>query len=645
MSASARASGKDQVPDWVREAAAQKLPTYPALTKAVVLLDDHTYTVAADGTRTEHVRRVVRILRPQGRDFGTLYAHVSNAEKLKFVHLWGIGPDGHEHAVKDNEQTEVSVGASFELYTDDRARGGSVPALGPGTVAAIEYQVQDRPFENDIIWIPSESIPVLKERLTISLPDGFQQKSSWKGQASAKPVDLEKNRTLWEVTDLPALEHEDLELAPGELSLAARLDVFYYAPGAVGPQTLRGDWKDIGLWFEALARDRNKPDPAITAKAQELVAGKTGFREQVEAISSFVQSGIRYVAIEIGVGGYQPHPAADIFRYRYGDCKDKATLLSAMLSSVGIRSTWVLVDVERGMAKEAPSIYGDHMIGAIELPGSYKPEGMYSIVNTSGGKRFLLFDPTWEKTPFGHIEHELQGTDALLVDGPASQVIHIPMLDPAQNRLERRATFKLAEDGGISGSIHEQRIGDMARQRRYLFTEANGKQQTEFFEHLLSRDLLSFQLSQMKPDNVRDLSKDFTLDYSLQVPHFAQQAGPLLMVRPRVLGSETFALDRPGARRNGIPIQLGSTRSIHDLDDLEMPAGYTVDELPPPTDLDLGFASYNSHVTVSGQTLHYDRTYTVREMTIPAERYGDVEKLARTIAADEQNTAVLKRQP
>src|SRR5256885_1816734 len=83
-----------------------------------------------------------------------------------------------------------------------------------------------------------------------------------------------------------------------------------------------------------LAKDRNKPDPAITAKAQELVQGKTGFRDRVDAIASFVQSDIRYVAIEIGIGGNQPHAAADTFKARYGDCKDKATLLSSMLNAV-----------------------------------------------------------------------------------------------------------------------------------------------------------------------------------------------------------------------------------------------------------------------------------------------------------------------
>src|ERR1700723_1861776 len=68
----ALASRPDNVPDWVRTAAQQKLPQYPPDTNAVVLLEDTTYTVAPDGSATEHFRSVVKILRPQGRDEGRI---------------------------------------------------------------------------------------------------------------------------------------------------------------------------------------------------------------------------------------------------------------------------------------------------------------------------------------------------------------------------------------------------------------------------------------------------------------------------------------------------------------------------------------------------------------------------------------------
>ena len=77
---------------------------------------------------------------------------------------------------------------------------------------------------------------------------------------------------------------------------------------------------------------------------------------------------------------------------------------------------------------------------------------------------------------------------------------------------------------------------------------------------------------------------------------------------------------------------------------IELPAGYAIDEIPGPVKLDLGFASYESASSVKDNILHYTRTYTVREVTLPADKYPDVQRLAGVIAADEQNNAVLKKQ-
>ena len=97
----------DSVPDWVRTAAAQTIPQYPADTNAVVLLDDTTYTVAPDGGAVEHIRHVVKILRPQGRDEATIHVDFDKDTKILSMNVWSIGPDGHEYAMKDKDFVDV----------------------------------------------------------------------------------------------------------------------------------------------------------------------------------------------------------------------------------------------------------------------------------------------------------------------------------------------------------------------------------------------------------------------------------------------------------------------------------------------------------------------------------------------------------
>jgi hypothetical protein len=107
-----------------------------------------------------------------------------------------------------------------------------------------------------------------------------------------------------------------------------------------------------------------------------------------------------------------------------------------------------------------------------------------------------------------------------------------------------------------------------------------------------------------------------------------------------VLGSYALDVDR---KKRKVAIDLDETMQGTDEFDIELPAGYTVDELPDPVKEDFGFASYQSSTELRGHTLHYTRTYTVKQIMLPADRYPDVQRLAAVIAADEDSRAILKR--
>jgi hypothetical protein len=113
------------------------------------------------------------------------------------------------------------------------------------------------------------------------------------------------------------------------------------------------------------------------------------------------------------------------------------------------------------------------------------------------------------------------------------------------------------------------------------------------------------------------------------------------MVRPRVLGSYELDVDHKPRK---VAIDLEETMQATDDFDIELPEGYVVDELPDPVKAEFGFASYVSATVVHGRTLHYSRTYTLRQVTLPADKYAEVQRLAGVIAADEDSRAVLKRE-
>ncbi len=639
----AAATKVESVPDWVKAAASQTLPKYSDRTNAVVLRDDRTVSVGADGRATEHRRRVVKILRPQGREDARIFLPFDSETKLTDLHVWSIGPDGHEYTLRDKEIGEVGFPGQGSLYMDLHARVAEAPGRDPGGIVAYEYDQRSHAYVNETTWHFQSEIPALAQSFTLELPAGYSFGSVWSHHEPVKPADLEHMRWRWELKDVPAIDLDDMAYTPDEAALAGRVTVHYAGSATAAPV---GDtWKSVGQWYRTLESNRLDATPEIAAKAKDLAGASPDFYTRVEPVAEFVQRQIRYFVIEMGIGGYQPHAAAEIFRNRYGDCKDKATLLSAMLSSIGVHSALMMVDDRRGaIDPKAPSILADHMVTAIEVPEGYRSPKLRSVITAASGKRYLIFDPTWEKTPFGQLEHELQGSYGVLMEGDQSEIVALPVLSPDLNSIRRSATFRLTAEGVLQGRVTEKRYGDSASMRRYLYEREDAQQQEQFLGRVLRQDFASFSVADFKQENLGALHQDLTTSFDLTAQHFARQMGQMLMVRPRVFGTEDL---RPSVRRQPgprqVPIDLVETVQAQDDFEIKLPAGYTAEELPEPVSLTLDFASYESATTLLGDTLHFHRSYTVRQVLLPAERFADLERLAAVIATDEQSNAILKK--
>jgi hypothetical protein len=280
------------------------------------------------------------------------------------------------------------------------------------------------------------------------------------------------------------------------------------------------------------------------------------------------------------------------------------------------------------------------MIGAIEIPGGYQSPKLHSVVTAKTGKRYLIFDPTWDKTPFGQLEDNLQGSYGVLMEGANSQIIELPVMSPDLNTIERTASFQLNADGSLKGSVTDKRYGDVAVRRRDVFERDDAKKQQEFIDHTVADDVMAATVTGLKVENVEALDKSLITNFDVAATHFASAIGPLLMVRPRVLGRYGFGVDRKVRK---VAIDLHETMQGSDDFDIQIPDGYVVDEVPDPVKEDFGFASYESSTVVHGRVLHYSRRYTVKQVTLPPEKYPEVQRLAGIIAEDEDSKAVLKR--
>jgi hypothetical protein len=539
--------------------------------------------------------------------------------------------------LKDKDFAERGYFMGFELYNDVRIRAANAPAAEPGSVIAIEYEVRRRPWLDQFDFTLQESIPIRRSLIALQLPPGWELKTSWAGISPVSATQPSPNRWEWSLQDLAGIEHEPMR--PPIRALSARLAIAYFAPGEANRQA--GSWEALGRWYAQLTSGRRDPSPALTEKAHQLTAGLANFDSKARALAAFAQADVRYVAIEIGIGGYQPHPADDIFRARYGDCKDKATLLSTMLHEVGIASDYVLVDTYRGRVNpNVPSAAFNHAILAIQLPAEAQSTPYRSAITRKNGKRYLIFDPTDRYTPFGDLRGDLQDTYALLIAEDGGELIHTQLLPPDTNALVRTGHFVLGENGVLSGEMTEDRSGDHAARERSALLNANEQERTQLLERRLNHSLKGFSLESTSITQLDQLQRNLVIKYKLSSQGYSQTRGSLLLVRPRVLGEKSFALERKPRR---YPFQFEDASRETDTYDIELPNGYVIDDVPDPVQLDVGFASYHSKVEIQGSILRYSRELVRQTDYLPADRAEDLRAFLGRIGADESSVVILRR--
>ena len=628
------------VPDWLRTAARTPLPAYPGDTKAVILLDEQTITVSNSGEISTLCRRACKILRPEGRALATFSVYHDTETRLTFLKAWSITAAGLEYEIKEKDAVETSP-FSFALYEDTRLKLLRIPGADIGSVIGYEFEQKHRPYVFQDTWWFQGLTPVLTARLSLSLPGNWEVETSWLNYLPREPRRTGDNRWVWELENVPGIEEEPA--MPDWRALAGRMGVTYFARDAESRGKSRSSWQEVGRWYGELAAPRRQSSPAIRKKLAELTTGAADMFAKIRAAAEFVQRDIRYVAIEIGIGGYQPHAAADVLLNRYGDCKDKATLLGAMLHEIGVPACDVIVHSNRGaVAREFVSKTSfNHVITAIRLPAEITPPALFATQNHQQLGTLLFFDPTDTITPFGYLPPNEQGGWGLLVTGDGGELVELPLSPPAANRRTLTAKFALSPEGTLSGEVRELRSGSLAAERRAQFLSLQTRDRSKLLESFLSRFVPSHRLSGYDIGQLEAPSDTLDLRYSFVADNFGQIAGDLLLFRPCILGGKGADLLEDKERK--YPLEFGSTALETDEYEIVLPPGYAVDEVPPHIRLENPFADYSSSIEVSDKLLRYSRTSRIKVVRVPAELMADLRKFYQQVATDERSSAVLKR--
>lgn len=642
VAASARAAG-GEAPGWLQEAAKLPVPAFDSSVPAVVLRREQNVTVSEDGRITTVTTYAVRILVREGREYAQAAEFYENdTGKVRDLKAWLIRTNG---VIKKygKDETFDRVEDPNDIYNESRLKLiDASDDADAGAVFGYESTTEERSIFSQAVWtFQYLRLPALSSKYVLTLPPGWAAKSITFNHETIAPTVAGSSYT-WELHDVPPIADEPS--SPGFSSLAPRVAVSFYAPPDKAASAFKtfSNWSQVSFFLSELSDPQSAPNDAIAAKARELTANAKSEADKIRAVAEFVQ-GIRYIAIAIGVnrgGGYRPRTAAEVFSKGYGDCKDKANLMRAMLKVLNITSYPVVIhsgDPSYVKDEWASPNQFDHCIIAIKV--SDETQTATIITHPTLG-RLLIFDATDDDTPVGDLPQHEQGSWALIVAGESGALMRMPMTPIESNFLERKIEATLSAQGDLTATIHEDANGRWASRYRSEFRHLSRPDYQKLIEGRITTGAAAAKVDKIDPRDDTTAGR-FNIEIGFVAPLYGQlMQNRLLVFKPAII-SRKEALTLTDTKRR-YPVVLTSN-SYSESVALKLPAGFEVDEVPDPVKLETAFGSYSTQYDVKDGQLVFTRKLVQKAATIPADQYASVRNFFEKIRAAEQAPVVLAR--
>jgi hypothetical protein len=475
-----------RLPDWARAIAGQA----PAVPEGVpkfpirILYRGIELEVLPSGAGlTVRERVAIQTLSARAGDASLRHFPFDDTAKIRSARGWSLSPGSHA-AKGGQEPLEITVSGSF--LTDRKSRMVVTDAVGRGALVFYEFEADETPHTlswRTWLW---EGAPIDKAVIEVKLPPDWDVKSAWLHMAGPAPA-REGAIRRWTVEGLQPPEDEPLGDEP--LDVAPILSLSFRPPA--GQHTQRpafSTWDDVAAWYTQLAGGRGAPSDAMRADAMAAIAAAgTEPIPRSLAAAKFVRDKVRYVARWVGIGGYQPHAAADCYRDRAGDCKDKANLLQTILALDGRPAYPVLINATHRdtVAEDVPDPQAfDHMVAGISVPaGAALPPGAVTVDAGELG-RLLIVDTTDEFAPPGVLPYYLAGKTGLVVAGPKGHLVTLPEARAEDHETVTTLDAHVRPDRSVIASLTTLRRGYSAETARRATRESSKDREDEAWRAL-----------------------------------------------------------------------------------------------------------------------------------------------------------------
>ncbi len=485
----------------------------------------------------------------------------------------------------------------YRIYYSAREVVVTLPVLEPGDVIELRYRVEDIAAQNDFA-------------------DYF---GNMRGLASGIPtarIDeifiTPASRTLhFRVPSIP-MEHASETEGTQHVERYTALDVAatHSEPGMPGYTEVSpylhvstfDSWEAVGHFWWGLAAEQLVPDAELIRTVHELVDDAPDLRTRVARIYAWATDHVRYVGLELGIHGFQPYRVADVVQRGFGDCKDTASLLYAMLTIAGIDARIALVRTTRnGEIESSPASLAifDHAIAYVPALD-------------------LFLDGTAEHGGISELPSGDQGALTLVVGPTSAELRHIPIRAPGESGRHREVTLTLAADGTAALAASETLNGSEAMAARGRYESPETREQR--LEQSLGSVFTGLTLDAQSFDAITDREQPLHFTWAGHVAQIGERDGATLRLGASTLGGFTQTWAPLATRRH--PFELGPPFHYEEHRVVRVPAGMTITDVPQGGSIDTPFARLTMRLTPGTNEVAVDTTLEMRVSRVAPEDYA-----------------------
>lgn len=592
------------------------------------------------GRRTVLERKVYDIRDGSGQGCNAAWYWENVWRRVEALDGWRRNSSGKTEHLKKALSTQVLGG---ELFSDARQVGLVIPEVGPGTVVAFECRYSDEaPGLCLSDWPGRTKVPVVRWEYELRLPDQWEAAGFWVDPdvgSVPSPVVPDSIRTglvMW-VREGIAGPPEAEPLCPPIEALAPTFYVTIKCPEGVSGAIV--DWDAVSDWHEdlqsgALAADEGLGDAAVDPDGAEPRSAAVTRR-----IATFVQSSIRYEQIYLDDGGWRPHAATEVYQNRFGDCKDMACLLVAMLRKAGVPAFPVVTNSAEWepLRRDFPSPYAfNHCIVAI---GPDDSTGLMA----ARSDQWLFFDPTAKSVAFGRLPASVEGKLALVVGASdEAALVRLPRATAAANQKIHRVSLQLSESLDCTGTVDVLLTGQAAFSFRQELAGSGTETLRRHYQAALSKQMPGGRVLQFEALGIDSPSESLRVAYEIELPAMGQRVDQTVFVAPLALiapAEEIFTADH---RRTDICLPYAYMSETTAT--VRLPAGWGLSDVPEDASVVNAFGMYQRSCEPTEDGFQVVRVEAVEHTQFPAIQYAFAREWDRTrYDADRQMVVISTR--